>query len=183
MRWVKREMVSTQAMGSMTSISWPRARAASTMREVECSFGFRDNSAIRTARCYHARRACTIGKMWQYALVACVVVGGCAPPARDVVVAAAACHGGPVALWLDFEGAGVVHATSDDAAAMPVKSSLAASSAVIPPFDALVGAPKVDRADAIDAVVDRVRALMLPYDVAVVTARPPSTPYTCILVG
>src|SRR5881394_1089053 len=107
MRWVKREMVSTQAMGSMTSISCPRARAASTMRDVEWSLGLRDKSAIRTARCYHGRRACTIGKMRQYALAACVVVGGCAPPAREVVVARAACHGGPVALWLDFDGAGV----------------------------------------------------------------------------
>src|SRR4051812_39711065 len=117
------------------------------MRAVEWSLELRDKSAILTARCYHGRSACTIGKMRQYALAAFVVVGGCAPPARDVVVGAAACHGGPVALWLDFDGVGVVHATSDDAAAMPVKSSLAASSAVIPPFDETVGAPQVTRED------------------------------------
>ncbi|MDB4968806.1 MAG: hypothetical protein JWN44_4495 [Myxococcales bacterium] len=121
--------------------------------------------------------------MRKYALVACVAACGCAPPNRPVVVAAEACRGGPAALWLDFEGAGVVHANGDDAAAMPVTSVLAATSAVIPPFDSTVSAPAVTRSQAIDAVVDRVRTLFLPFDVRVSTTRPVAAPYTRILVG
>ena len=49
------------------------------------------------------------------ALAACLLLASCAPSAApDRVRAAAACNTGPVTLWLDFEGAGVVHAASDD---------------------------------------------------------------------
>ncbi len=117
------------------------------------------------------------------ALVAWLVAAGCAPSARaPLVVRADACRSG-VTLWLDFEGAGVVHAAADDSAAMPVASSLAPSSAVIPPFSSTEIAPKVSRAAAIAAIVDRVRTLLLPFAVDVVTSRPPSAPYTRILVG
>jgi hypothetical protein len=121
--------------------------------------------------------------MRQYALAACVALGGCAPAADGVVVGAEACRSGPVALWLDFEGVGVAHGTSDDAAAMPVKSVLAATSAVIPPFDSSVSAPDVTRAEAIVAVVDRVRTLLQPFNVTITTARPAAAPYTRVLVG
>src|SRR5437879_368501 len=107
-------MTSTHWMGSMTSISCPRARAASTMRADECSLALRDSSAIRTARCYHAPWRGTICKMRQSALVACLALAGCAPRAPERgdgrTVVAEACHGGPVTLWLDFDGAGVAHA-------------------------------------------------------------------------
>ena len=86
-------------------------------------------------------------------------------------------------LWLDFEGAGIVHAAADDSSAMPVASSLAPTSAVVPPFSAAEIAPKVTRPQAIVVIVDRVRTLLLPYDVDVVTTRPAAPPYTRILVG
>ena len=123
--------------------------------------------------------------MDKWALAACVGLVACAPGAspppslrgRD------ACSSGPVTLWLDFEGAGVVHAATDDAAAMPVASSLAPTNAVVPPFSSVAIAPKVTRAQAIVGVVDRVRTIMKPFAVDVVTARPSTAPYTRILVG
>ncbi len=139
---------------------------------------------MRTARCYHGARACTIGKMRLSAVLACVAVCGCvarAPTPRTF--GASACRTGPVLLWLDFEGAGVVNAPVDDSAAMPVQSSLAPSSAVIPPFDSTTIAPKVARADAIASIVDRVRTLFAPFAVDIVTARPAAPPYTRVLVG
>jgi Big-like domain-containing protein len=142
----------------------------------------RDKSAIRTARCYHGRRACTIEKMRESALVVCVALVGCAPRA-PLVVEREACRAGPVTLWLDFEGAGVAHATVDDSAAMPVQSVLAPSSALVPPFSSAAIAPKVTRAQAIAAVVDRVRTLVHPFNVDIVVARPPAAPYTRVLVG
>src|ERR1700744_3016631 len=97
-------MTNTQPMGSMTSISWPMAREASTRRAVECSLALRDNSAMRTARCYHGRRACTIEKMRAWLLATATLLTICAGSAR-----AQTCHAnGGVTLWLDFEGAGVV---------------------------------------------------------------------------
>ncbi|MCA1664831.1 MAG: hypothetical protein LC659_11265, partial [Myxococcales bacterium] len=66
------------------------------------------------------------------ALAAWLLVAACAPrpskPSNDAR-RTDACHGGPVTLWLDFEGAGVVHAAADDSSAMPVASSLAPTSA------------------------------------------------------
>jgi len=118
------------------------------------------------------------------ALALCVALGACAPRApAPIAVHPDACHGGPVTLWLDFEGAGVVHAAGDDSAAMPVASSLAPTNAVVPPFDASAIAPKVSRDQAIASIVDRVRTIVKPFDVDVVTARPNATPYTRILVG
>ena len=120
------------------------------------------------------------------ALAACLAVAACAPRTAEPEVRALqpdACHGGPVTLWLDFEGAGVVHAATDDSSAMPVASSLAPTNAVVPPFDSTAIAPKVTRDQAMAAIVDRVRTLLLPYAVDVVTARPAAAPYTRILVG
>jgi Bacterial Ig domain len=118
------------------------------------------------------------------ALAACVAVAACAPRAPErLLVHPDACHGGPVTLWLDFEGAGVVHAAADDSAAMPVASSLAPSNVVVPPFSSDAVAPLVTRDQAIVAVVDRVRTIVKPFDVDVVTARPAATPYTRIFVG
>ena len=140
---------------------------------------------MRTARCYHGRQRGTIPMMKSCALAASLLlVAACsAPPPPSGVRRADACHGGPVTLWLDFEGAGVVHATTDDSSAMPVASSLAPTSAVVPPFSSAESAPKVTRDAALAAIVDRVRTLLHPYDVAVVTTRPAATPYTRILVG
>ncbi|HEX4458688.1 MAG TPA: Ig-like domain-containing protein, partial [Polyangia bacterium] len=107
-------------------------------------------------------------------LVVCTAV-----PAR-----AQSCYAGDgVTLWLDFEGAGVVEAANDDSSAMPVQSRLAPTSAVVPPFDSAPIAPQVTRDQAIAAVVDRVRTLLKPFAVAVVTTRPPYAPYTRILIG
>lgn len=118
------------------------------------------------------------------ALAACVVLAGCAPAATsDRVRAAEACRSGPVTLWLDFEGAGVVHASADDSSAMPVASVLAPTNAVIPPFSSTAVAPRVTRAQAMASIVDRVRTLVKPFAVDVVTARPAAPPYTRILVG
>ncbi|MCU1282817.1 MAG: hypothetical protein JWM53_6363 [bacterium] len=169
----------------MTSISCPRARAASTMRAVEWSLPLRDNSAMRTARCYHGPLRGTILKMDKWALVACVGLAGCAPSAQSPLSlrASDACNSGPVTLWLDFEGAGVVHAATDDAAAMPVASSLAPTNAVVPPFSSVAIAPKVTRAQAMAAIVDRVRTIMKPFAVDVVSARPAAAPYTRVLIG
>jgi hypothetical protein len=116
-------------------------------------------------------------------LLACVAVAGCAQEAHGVVVAAESCRSGPVTLWLDFEGAGVVHAAADDSAAMPVQSLLAPTSAIIPPFDGTLVAPRVSRAQAMASVTDRVRTLLRPFAVDVVTARPAAAPYTRVLVG
>ncbi len=91
--------------------------------------------------------------------------------------------GDGVTLWLDFEGAGVVEAASDDSSAMPVQSRLAPTSAVVPPFDSAPSAPQVTRDQAIASVVDRVRTLLQPYAVSVVTTRPAYAPYTRILIG
>jgi hypothetical protein len=121
----------------------------------------------------------------KYALAACLLVAACAPPPPPTpsVRRIDACRTGPVTLWLDFEGAGVVHASADDSSAMPVASVLAPTSAVIPPFSSTEIAPRVTRAQAIAAIVDRVRTLLQPYAVDVVTARPAAAPYTRILVG
>ena len=118
------------------------------------------------------------------ALAACLLLASCVPSAApDRVRAAAACNTGPVTLWLDFEGAGVVHAASDDSSAMPVASVLAPTNAVIPPFASAAIAPSVTRDQAMAAIVDRVRTLMRPFAVDVVTTRPVAPPYTRILVG
>jgi hypothetical protein len=121
--------------------------------------------------------------MKSYAVAACVLVAGCAPPPTEMLRTTDACHGGPVTLWLDFEGAGVVHAASDDSSAMPVASSLAPTNAVVPPFASTAIAPEVTRDQAIAAIVDRVRTIFQPYAVDVVTARPAAAPYTRILIG
>jgi Matrixin len=124
--------------------------------------------------------------MRESVLLACALVVGCAPASpgpAPVAVATETCHTGPVTLWLDFEGAGVVHAASDNSAAMPVQSVLAPTSAVIPPFSWTAIAPKVTRTQAIAAIVDRVRTIMRPYAVDVVTARPAAPPYTRVLIG
>jgi hypothetical protein len=134
---------------------------------------------MRTARCYHARRACTIEKMRLVAATIATLLVCTAVPAR-----AQSCYAGSgVTLWLDFEGAGVVEAASDDSSAMPVQSRLAPSSALVPPFDSAPSAPQVTRAEAIASVVDRVRTLVKPFAVAVVTSRPAYPPYTRILIG
>ncbi|HEX9101903.1 MAG TPA: Ig-like domain-containing protein [Polyangia bacterium] len=118
------------------------------------------------------------------ALAACVVLAACTPPrSADRVRAADACRSGPVTLWLDFEGAGVVHAAADDSSAMPVASVLAPTNAIVPPLSSPEIAPKVTRAQTIAAIVDRVRTLYKPFAVDVVTARPAAAPYTRILVG
>ncbi|HEY2747148.1 MAG TPA: Ig-like domain-containing protein [Polyangia bacterium] len=118
------------------------------------------------------------------ALAACIAVAACAPRLPvDASAQAESCHGGPVTLWLDFEGAGVVHADADDSAATPPASSLAPTNAVIPPFSSTAIAPSVTRDQAMAAIVDRVRTLLLPFDVEVITARPAAAPYTRIFVG
>ena len=118
------------------------------------------------------------------AFAMCVLLAACAPAAApDRPRATAACATGPVTLWLDFEGAGVVNAAADDSSAMPVASVLAPTNAVIPPFSSTEIAPRVTRAQAVASIVDRVRTLMKPFAVDVVTARPAATPYTRILVG
>lgn len=118
------------------------------------------------------------------AFAMCVLLAACAPPpAPNRPRATASCATGPVTLWLDFEGAGVVHAAADDSSAMPVASVLAPTNAVIPPFSSTEIAPRVTRAQAMAAIVDRVRTLMKPFAVDVVTARPAATPYTRVLVG
>ncbi|MGZ3426205.1 MAG: Ig-like domain-containing protein [Polyangia bacterium] len=121
----------------------------------------------------------------KWALVACVGLAACAPRRSppSPVRASEACASGPVVLWLDFEGAGVVHAAVDDAAAMPVASALAPTNAVVPPFSSATIAPKVTRAQAMAAIVDRVRTIMKPFAVDVVTARPAAAPYTRVLIG
>jgi hypothetical protein len=123
--------------------------------------------------------------MDKWALAACVGLAACAPPAAPppALRASEACNSGPVVLWLDFEGAGVVHAAVDDAAAMPVASALAPTNAVLPPFSSVEIAPKVTRAQAMAAIVDRVRTIMKPFAVDVVSARPATAPYTRVLVG
>ncbi|HEX6837165.1 MAG TPA: Ig-like domain-containing protein [Polyangia bacterium] len=117
------------------------------------------------------------------ALAACAMLAACTPAPPDRVRSAAACKSGPVTLWLDFDGAGIVHASADDSSAMPVASVLAPTNAVIPPFSSTAVAPKVTRAQAMASIVDRVRTLMKPFAVDVVTARPAAPPYTRILVG
>jgi hypothetical protein len=140
----------------------------------------RDKSAMRTARCYHGRRACTIEKMrgWFLALMMTSVVCTALP------AQAQSCYAGSgVVLWLDFEGAGVVESATDDSSAMPVQSRLAPTSALVPPFDSAPSAPQVTRDQAIAAVVDRVRTLVKPFAISVVTTRPDYPPYTRILIG
>jgi hypothetical protein len=107
---------------------------------------------------------------------------GCGP-ADGVSVAPTACQSGPVTLWLDFAGTSIVRASIDNSAATPVQSRLAPASATVPPFDSAPIAPKVSRDQAIAAITDRVRTLMNPYAVNVVTARPALPPYTRVLVG
>jgi hypothetical protein len=149
---------------------------------------------MRTARCYHGRKACTIEKM-KGCLFGVCLVAGCAPaigpsaapapvpPAAPVTVVATACNNGPYTVWLDFDGASVAHGASDDATTTPLQSLLAQSSVSFPAFDGSVAAPRVTRAAAIAAVVDRVRTRLLPYAVDVTTSRPATAPYSVVLVG
>ena len=55
---------------------------------------------------------------------------------------------------------------------MPVASVLAPTNAVIPPFSSTAVAPTVTRAQSMASIVDRVRTLVKPFAVDVVTARP-----------
>ena len=122
--------------------------------------------------------------MKYWALAACFTVAACAPRLPvDARAQADSCNGGPATVWLDFEGAGVVHAASDDSAAMPVASSLAPTNAVVPPFSSTAIAPLVTRDQAIASIVDRVRTLLRPFAVDVVITRPSAAPYTRIFVG
>jgi hypothetical protein len=158
---------------------------------------------MRTARCYHGQGACTIEKMkgwWRGvlvvagcapALVACAAASGPspapslapAPPSAPVTVAPTACNNGPYTVWLDFDGASLAHGAADDATTMPLQSLLAQSSVSFPAFDGSVAAPRVTRAEAVAAVVDRVRTRLAPYAVDVTTTRPTSAPYSVVLVG
>src|SRR5262249_7120639 len=91
-------------------------------------------------------------------LTVLVAAVGCgARPTSDVAVTAtSACMASaahPTTLWLDFAGANVVHASSDDSAAMPVQSRLAPPmGASVPAFDHTPIAPKVTREQAIAAI-------------------------------
>jgi hypothetical protein len=97
--------------------------------------------------------------------------------------AAVSCNSGPYTVWLDFDGANVTHAASDDATTDPVQSLLASSAVAFPAFDSSVAAPRVSRQQAIDAIVDRVRTQLHGYAVDVTTARPTAAPYSVVLVG
>jgi hypothetical protein len=168
---------------------------------------------MRTARCYHGGGACTIAKMEEWALAAAraarvlardvalvaralaliaggaaaLIAGGacgCSPaPTGAATVAPLACHAGPYTVWLAFDGTDVAHAAADDATATPPQSLLAQSATTVPPFDAALAAPRVTRQQAIDAVVDRVRTVLAPYDIAITTARPTSGRYALVAVG
>jgi hypothetical protein len=116
------------------------------------------------------------------AIITALTAVGCRP-ADAVVVAPTACQSGPATLWLDFAGSGVVHASADNSAVTPVQSRLAPASAMVPPFDSGPIAPKVSRDQAIASIVDRVRTLMNPYAVNVVTSRPSLPPYMRVLIG
>jgi hypothetical protein len=84
-------------------------------------------------------------------------------------------------LYLGFDGAALSPGLDD---ATVNQSSLVSGSAVaLPPFTGTVGAPRVSSAAAQRAVVDRVRTLLLPYDVDVVDERPASGPYAMVVVG
>jgi hypothetical protein len=143
---------------------------------------------MRTARCYHGRRACTIEKMKGWLLGACLIAG-CVPTgepmsgAAPVTLARAACNSGPYTVWLDFEGASLAHGAVDDATLTPEQSLLVSSSVSLPAFDGSVAAPRVTRAEAIAAVVDRVRSRLSSYAVDVTATRPAAVPYSMVLVG
>jgi hypothetical protein len=100
-----------------------------------------------------------------------------------VTVARASCNTGPYSVWLDFDGVSLAHGAADDATTTPVQSLLAQSSVSFPAFDGSVAAPRVTRAHAIAAVVDRVRTRLAPYAVGVTTTRPAAPPYSLVLVG
>jgi len=85
---------------------------------------------------------------------------------------AARAWGAGATIVLDFDGATV--AAGDDDPTLP-RSSLLSTAVVVPPFDAAIAAPRVSAAAARAAVVDRVRALFLPYDVEVTTSAPASS--------
>jgi hypothetical protein len=154
---------------------------------------------MRTARCYHAGRACTIAKMRAVVvpLVTALAAGCGAPPANGaprangappangapVIVARASCNAGPYTLWLDFDGAMIDHGAADDATASPPLSLLASSATAFPAFDSTVAAPGVARADVIASIVDRVRGKFAAYAVDVTTARPAAGTYSALLVG
>jgi MYXO-CTERM domain-containing protein len=81
-------------------------------------------------------------------------------------------------LWVNFAGALVSQAASDNA---PADQSQIAGTQ-IPPFNAAVGAPQVSAADAQEAVFDRLKGYYLPYDLTLTTTQPTGS-YSMILVG
>jgi hypothetical protein len=85
-------------------------------------------------------------------------------------------------LFLDFGGAATQLGSPEDATATPDPITMVATTTV-PPFNGAVCAPRVTQQDAINAVVDRVRALFAPYAVQIVTSRPPSGPFTVVEIG
>lgn len=81
-------------------------------------------------------------------------------------------------LWVNFAGALVSQAASDNA---PADQSQIAGTQ-IPPFNGAVGAPHVSAADAEEAVFDRLKGYYLPYNVTLTTTQP-SGSYSMVLVG
>jgi hypothetical protein len=125
------------------------------------------------------------GKMGSLIWVAmAVVLWGCAgaPLTDDTVLEPArsvhALSTGAT-LYLDFDGASLQQAASDDAS----QGLSQRGPVVIPAFNSMVGAASIARDDAVRSVVDRVRTYYRPYDVTVVTARPSSAPYTMSTIG
>src|SRR5262245_9605049 len=117
--------------------------------------------------------------MRQLAFVfAAAALAGCSPPAPDGVFRLAASGGAAHVLYLNFDGALLTKASSDDAPAL--RSQLAA--ATIPAFTPPPGA-RFTRQQAIASVVDRVRDWFRRYDVEVVTEAPAAAPYTMVVIG
>ena len=104
-----------------------------------------------------------------------VFVVGCAVPPAQRSEAVSGTH----VLWVDLTGASIAVAQTDDATADV--SSLGA--ATVPAFDASVVAPKVDAAIVAQVLVDRARALYLPFNLQIVTDRPTSGDYAAVYVG
>lgn len=112
-----------------------------------------------------------------FALLGGLFLAGCEPPA---VGASHAALGPAHVLFLDLDGAKVDSAAIDDAT---TSRSQLATAAAYPAFQPSVPAPLVPAALVASVLIDRVRSYFLPFDLAVVTARPTSGDYAALLVG